>query len=71
MMQFQNDGLPIPDNELPQIFKPFRRGSNAHQVNGHGIGLSLVERIVRLHRGRIDVVSNQEVGTIFTVTLPQ
>ncbi|TAF93569.1 MAG: HAMP domain-containing protein [Cytophagia bacterium] len=71
VMQFQNDGLPIPDNELPQIFKPFRRGSNAHQVNGHGIGLSLVERIVRLHRGRIDVVSNQEVGTIFTVTLPQ
>lgn len=71
VMQFQNGGAPIPADELPLIFKPFRRGSNAHQVAGHGIGLSLIERIVKLHRGRIDVVSNHEVGTIFTVNLPQ
>ncbi|WP_019987893.1 HAMP domain-containing sensor histidine kinase [Rudanella lutea] len=66
----QNDGPPLPADELPHIFKPFRRGSNGKDIHGHGIGLSLTERIVRLHRGRISVESSTEQGTIFTLVLP-
>ncbi len=70
-LQFHNDGPAIPSGELPDIFKPFRRGTNAHSVAGHGIGLSLTERIVRLHRGRLTVESAEETGTRFILTLPR
>lgn len=65
-----NSGPPIPADELPLIFKPLRRGSNARHVRGHGIGLSLTERIVRLHKGQISVESDADTGTTFTLTLP-
>ena len=67
----QNSGPAIPAQELPELFKPFRRGSNARQVAGHGVGLSLVERVVKLHRGRISVESDDATGTTFTMTLPR
>ncbi len=67
----QNNGPAIPAQELPELFKPFQRGSNARQVAGHGVGLSLVERVVKLHRGRISVESDDQTGTTFTMTLPR
>ncbi len=70
LLAFQNGGPPISPDELPLIFKPLRRGTNAHQVRGHGIGLSLTDRIVRLHKGQLSVESTQQAGTIFTVVLP-
>ena len=69
-MTFQNGGLPIPAEELPHIFKPFKRGTNSLKTSGHGIGLSLAERIVRLHRGTLLVDSETDRGTTFTVELP-
>ncbi len=65
-----NNGPAIPATEMPDIFKPFRRGSNGQHVAGHGIGLSLTQRIVQLHRGRLSVQSEAEEGTTFTLTLP-
>lgn len=67
---FQNDGPAIPPEELPLIFKPLRRGSNAHRVRGFGIGLSLTERIVRVHKGQLTVESTPDAGTTFTLVLP-
>lgn len=67
---FHNEGPPIPADELPHIFKPFKRATNAARVAGHGIGLSLTERIVKLHRGRIVVSSTANEGTTFTLQLP-
>ncbi len=69
LIWFHNQGAAIPADELPQIFKPFHRGSNARQVPGHGIGLSLTDRIIRLHRGRLTVESDEQMGTTFTVAL--
>lgn len=68
---FHNDGLPIAGEELPEIFKPFRRGTNGRAVPGHGIGLSLTQRIVQLHQGRLTVTSDAAHGTTFTVALPR
>lgn len=62
-------GIGIPTDELEQVFQPFYRSKNAQGLNGHGIGLSLVERIVRLHGGEVAVQSALGKGTTFTVFL--
>lgn len=70
-IHFYNRGPAIPEEELPLIFKPFRRGSNARSVAGHGIGLSLTERIIRLHQGLLSVESVPDQGTTFVISLPK
>lgn len=65
-----NDAPPIPADELPKLFAPFQRGSNAQGIPGHGVGLSLTQRIVQLHKGHLDVESGPGQGTTFTLTLP-
>lgn len=66
-----NNGPSIPPAELPEIFKPFRRGTNGLHVAGHGIGLSLTQRIVHLHQGQLTVQSEPHTGTTFLLRLPQ
>lgn len=65
-----NTGPAIAADQLTQVFIPFQRGRNASGKPGHGIGLPLTERIVRLHGGEIRVESSDETGTTFTITLP-
>lgn len=65
-----DNGIGIAPEEQQKIFEPFYRGSNSHQVRGHGLGLSICKKIVQLHNGRISVASEQGQGTTFTVVLP-
>jgi signal transduction histidine kinase len=67
---FQNGGSIIPMNELSSIFESFRRGSNSRNTKGHGVGLSLTQKIVNLHKGKISVQSSENEGTTFTLILP-
>ncbi len=69
-VQIKDNGIGIAPEDLEKIFEPFYRGSNSHQVRGHGLGLSICKRIVQLHKGQIVVSSIQGQGTTFTVTLP-
>jgi signal transduction histidine kinase len=64
-------GPGIPASELPHIFEPFYRGADAvaRQIQGNGLGLSLVQRIVASHGGRVEV-SSRPGGTAFTIALP-
>jgi len=57
-IKFQNDGIGIPESEVDDIFLLYRRGSNAHKSrpSGSGIGLYLVDQIVRAHGGICKVV---------------
>jgi signal transduction histidine kinase len=57
-------GIGIPTENLQDIFQPFYRGSNALSFKGNGIGLSLVEKIVKLHKGKIKVDSKTNSGTM-------
>lgn len=70
VIDIQNEGDPIPAADLPYIFEPFYRSRQTADVRGYGIGLSLVERVVRLHGGQVSV---QSAGgeTVFTVELPR
>lgn len=65
-----DNGIGIAPEEQQKIFEPFYRGSNSHQVRGHGLGLSICKKIVQLHNGQISVASEQGQGTTFTVVLP-
>ena len=64
-------GRGIPEQDLPRIFEPFYRGQPAldGHVHGSGLGLSLVDRIVRQHGGRVQVQSTSR-GTTFTLLIP-
>jgi PAS domain S-box-containing protein len=68
-----NRGEPIPDELLPVIFDPFRRGdsSTRRKGDGAGLGLFIAEQIVRAHGGTIAVRSSREEGTTFAFTLPR
>jgi signal transduction histidine kinase len=63
-------GIDAPD--LPHIFEPFYRGRFAldRQIQGNGLGLSLVKRVAEAHGGRISVRSAAGQGTTFTLHLP-
>jgi signal transduction histidine kinase len=65
-------GVGIPAGELSRLFERFHRvaGARARTHEGSGIGLALVNDLVRLHGGRVEVASEPGVGTAFTVILP-
>ncbi|MDX5421896.1 MAG: HAMP domain-containing histidine kinase [Hymenobacteraceae bacterium] len=62
-LQVQDKGIGIPAVDLPHIFQPFYRASNARGRSGTGIGLSLTEKIVKLHGGTLHVSSEAGRGT--------
>ena len=64
----KDTGIGIDPKELQHIFQPFYRAPNAFKHPGSGIGLSLAEKIIRLHNGKIEVKSELNEGTLFTVT---
>ncbi|MBN1640356.1 MAG: HAMP domain-containing histidine kinase [Anaerolineae bacterium] len=64
-----DDGCGIDPGELPRIFERFYRGQDARQ-EGSGLGLSIVESIVRAHGGWVSVESSPGKGSVFTVVLP-
>ncbi len=65
-------GAGIPEAELPRIFERFHRVrvEGARTEEGTGIGLALVQELVRLHGGSIGVASTPGAGTSFTVSIP-
>ena len=73
-----DDGVGIPENELPKIFKDFYRAANVKKIiaEGSGLGLSVVKRIVERHGGTIKAESPSRMakkdypGTRFTIELP-
>jgi signal transduction histidine kinase len=58
-------GIGIPSDEITSIYSPFRRASNVKFISGFGIGLSLVEKIMKLHEAELNVYSAENEGTKF------
>ncbi|PLW13674.1 hypothetical protein PCANC_15585 [Puccinia coronata f. sp. avenae] len=61
-------GRGIAPEELPRIFERFHRAEDSHVAEGTGIGLALVQDIVKLHDGRLGVESEIGRGSKFTIT---
>jgi signal transduction histidine kinase len=65
-------GIGIAPHEQQEIFDRFRRGAEARSrgIAGTGIGLAMVDQIVRAHGGRVEVESAPGRGSVFTVVMP-
>jgi two-component system OmpR family sensor kinase len=72
VIEVADSGPGIPSEELSKIFEELYRGANARGIEGSGLGLALVQRIVEMHGGQIQVRSSQTDprGTVFTLRLP-
>lgn len=66
----KDKGTGISGNDIENIFQPFYRAEDARSYEGFGLGLSLSNRIIKLHKGRIDVESAVNIGTTMTIILP-
>lgn len=63
-------GIGINEKELNNIFQPFYRAGETASIKGFGLGLSLANRIIKLHKGTIAVSSVPGHGSTFTIELP-
>ena len=68
-VSISNFGKPIPKADREKIFNKFYQVDETYSKSGNGIGLSIVKKIVELHKGEV-VLENDELKTIFTVKLP-
>jgi signal transduction histidine kinase len=71
-IEVHNSGAVIPEEDLPHVFERFYRGRNGRESGspGTGLGLAICKEIVERHQGWIDVLSEAEAGTTFTVWVP-
>lgn len=66
-LQFGDTGHGIPQDDLPRLFEPF----HTTKRSGHGLGLMIVQRIMRDHGGQVGIDSREGVGTIVTLQFPR
>ena len=73
LILISDTGIGIPASELPHIFDRFYKADKARNRarSGSGLGLSIAQKIIELHQGGIDVQSEVDKGTTFTVRLPR
>lgn len=66
----KDSGIGIPKKDIPYIYDPFFRASNVGVHEGYGIGLPLTRNVVKIHRGKLIVTSEENVGTVVEIKLP-
>ncbi len=71
IFEIKDKGIGIPDSYQTKLFQLFERGDNVGDIEGNGLGLSIVKKAVELLKGEIKVSSEQNIGTTFTITIPK
>ena len=66
----RDNGCGMSEDDLQNVFKRFYRADNSRSLPGNGLGLSLVQAIVKAHNGSIEISSQINEGTVVWVTLP-
>jgi two-component system, sensor histidine kinase and response regulator len=72
VFQVEDSGIGILEEQLPRLFEKFHQLDTPYRrrYEGTGLGLALTKQLVELHRGRIEVESTVNVGSVFTVWIP-
>lgn len=70
LVEVIDTGRGILAADLPHVSEELYRGQNVHDVNGSGLGLAMVQRIVARHGGKLEIRSRPGQGTIATLQLP-
>jgi two-component system phosphate regulon sensor histidine kinase PhoR len=72
-MEIADNGICISPEYKNKIFDKFFRipHGDTHNAKGYGLGLSYVAHVIQKHKGRIEVESQQGIGTKFIITLPK
>jgi two-component system sensor histidine kinase ArlS len=70
IISVEDNGKGVSENDLKNIFQPFYRTDDSKSVSGFGVGLPLAHRIIKLHKGQIEVNSTVGKGTTFLIKLP-
>lgn len=70
MIGVKDEGDGVADDEIERIMQPFERGETARTTQGSGLGLAIVERIVRLHHGKVYAQNHPEGGLLVSVVIP-
>ena len=73
ILTFKDNGKGIPKEYHNKVFDRFFRvpSDDKHDVKGHGLGLNYVQNVVQSHGGKISLDSTEDLGSIFTITLPK
>jgi two-component system OmpR family sensor kinase len=69
-VEVADTGQGINEDDIPFVFEDLYRGQNARRIPGSGLGLALVQRVVQLHGGQIEIRSRIGQGTVVSVKLP-
>lgn len=72
ILAFQDTGIGIPEDRIDEIFEPFHQldGSPTRRYGGTGLGLALVQLILRAHGSKLQVESEEGTGSTFSFPLP-
>ena len=69
-LKIKDSGCGMTSEVKKHIFDKFYQGDISHTIQGNGLGLTMVEKIIKLHKGSIEVKSQVNKGSIFIVSLP-
>lgn len=70
IFKISDQGIGIPEADVMHLFEPFHRAANVGTISGTGLGLVITKESVELHGGTIEVTSQVDSGTLFTITIP-
>ncbi len=70
LLNVTDEGIGIPKEQQEKIFDRFQRGQVNSSIKGLGVGLYLINEIVKAHHGEISIESSSQKGSTFTVQLP-
>ena len=70
VIEVRDNGIGIEGDYLERIFEPFTRLHGQSEYEGSGLGLAVVDRIVRRHSGKLRVESEVGIGSVFMIELP-
>jgi len=70
LISVKDSGIGISKESMAHIFEPFFRSDNARSIKGHGVGLTLAQKIIQLHKGNISVQSEIGKGTEISLSIP-